>query len=616
MPTSNQLTDLLLNRLFWTSLQAIVLISIVVLTLRLLPKLPAYARCALWWLVALQTVLGLCWPSPVQLPLLTPAAPITVVQAGVEPQVVPAVQVATERTPESASDWRTILTWRNGLAALWLLGVVAQLPAMVRDSRRIRRTISRAGVPTEFLQQQCEALSRSTGLRHCPRLRVSSDIASPLVAGLIHPTILWPSGRALTGRQTALALAHELTHLSRRDLWLGLIPAAAQRLFFFHPLVRWAMREYAVHREAACDARAMQEQHAEPGDYGRLLLRFGVANCHPATLAGASNTFRSLKRRLAMLQSAGIRSPRIRWLTLVVLIAAVGVMPYRIVAAGKPAPTGSSRGEQTSVPTPSTTTRKTGSSNGIVVCCGRSEIAIAADGKQQGVVIFNKGDVIISGTADDVAAAKPFYNADASLLWFRRDGEAYVVRDLATIERAVHLYAPARKALGQLNTILEQQGELSSRQGRISEKQGKLSEQQAELAAQQSDWWREAPGRSRTASSNGLNKQQHDIAKRLRLLKQEQMRLDKEQKLMVTESAELTSRVHASKRRLRDVSRNLKGQLDELLDAALSNGSAENRGKTTQNPEATPTLVIDGDVVPGTQTEQGLETLVGALAKQ
>ena len=79
-----------------------------------------------------------------------------------------------------------------------------------------------------------------------------------------------------------MALAHELAHLRRGDLWLGWVPALAEALLFFHPLVRRAAREYALAREEACDAEALRLTGAEPGDYGQLLLAFGVARPHGA----------------------------------------------------------------------------------------------------------------------------------------------------------------------------------------------------------------------------------------------------------------------------------------------------------------------------------------------
>ena len=82
-----------------------------------------------------------------------------------------------------------------------------------------------------------------------------------------------------------LALAHEMAHLRRGDLWLGWVPALANALFFFHPLVWLAGREYLQARGEACDAAAVRLTGAPPDEYGRLLLRFGVADA-PADGSG------------------------------------------------------------------------------------------------------------------------------------------------------------------------------------------------------------------------------------------------------------------------------------------------------------------------------------------
>ncbi len=148
-----------------------------------------------------------------------------------------------------------------------------------------------------------------------------------------------------------MAMAHELAHLRRGDLWLGWIPAIAQRLFFFHPLVAWAVREYALSREAACDAQVLQQTGTMPQAYGHLLLRLGIAHPMHSGLAGASPSFHNLKRRLTMLQqSDNLSRQRMRGWPLIVLIVLAGVLPYRVTAK---APKATAMTHSTaSVPTP------------------------------------------------------------------------------------------------------------------------------------------------------------------------------------------------------------------------------------------------------------------------
>ncbi|MGB3496698.1 MAG: peptidase M56, partial [Rhodanobacter lindaniclasticus] len=62
----------LLTRLGWASLQAMILIALLALLVRALPRLSAAMRCTLWWLVGAQLLIGMVWHAPLQLRLLSP----------------------------------------------------------------------------------------------------------------------------------------------------------------------------------------------------------------------------------------------------------------------------------------------------------------------------------------------------------------------------------------------------------------------------------------------------------------------------------------------------------------------------------------------------------------
>ncbi len=131
-----------------------------------------------------------------------------------------------------------------------------------------------------------------------------------------------------------MAICHELAHVKRADLWLGCVPALAERLFFFHPLVRLAAREYALSREAACDSAVMDTLEVAPQDYGRLLLALGVSRPRTGlTAAGAAWSFPNLKRRIAMLQHQSARSTRSRALAVAVVgLAITAMVPIQLAA--------------------------------------------------------------------------------------------------------------------------------------------------------------------------------------------------------------------------------------------------------------------------------------------
>ncbi|HEV2682264.1 MAG TPA: M56 family metallopeptidase, partial [Rhodanobacter sp.] len=340
MESLNILLDTLLIRLAWTSAQAVLLIGAIWLIGRLLPQLSSALRCTLWWLVGLQLILGLCWSSPLQLRVLAPTPQIATVAQdhAVLPAVaitdaVSMVRVTSGPAQPTPSTW--YLHWRLILISLWLAAVLVQLLIASKQWRSARRTLRDSHPLTDdSLRAVCAEQMHKLGLRRQPQLRVSATISSPQVTGLWRTTVLLPADQRLTLAESAMAMAHELAHLRRGDLWLGWIPAIAQRLFFFHPLVAWAVREYALSREAACDAQVLQQTGTMPQAYGHLLLRLGVAHPMHSGLAGASPSFHNLKRRLTMLQqSDNLPRQRARGWPLIILIVLAGVLPYRVTAS-------------------------------------------------------------------------------------------------------------------------------------------------------------------------------------------------------------------------------------------------------------------------------------------
>jgi len=154
------------------------------------------------------------------------------------------------------------------------------------------------------------------------------------VCGVWTPVVLLPteSRTTLSDNERTMTLCHELMHIRRRDLLLGWVPACAERLFFFHPMARLAAREYVTSREAACDAAAMRALDVAADDYGRLLIRLGIATTSPIIAAGGSPFSRSsLKRRLNMLEHHRFSNLPPRWRWAIAVLAAV-LIPMQLVA--------------------------------------------------------------------------------------------------------------------------------------------------------------------------------------------------------------------------------------------------------------------------------------------
>jgi beta-lactamase regulating signal transducer with metallopeptidase domain len=325
----------LLDRLLRASLEGAVLIVLVAAICRLVPSLPARHRAALWWLATAKLLLTLVPMKPLELPLLPPPAPAVSIELPAEATLVrvhPTTSAAVKPPRTDAS--RIALAWAGGVLALSALALRGAF-----RTRLLRRRGKPLADPT--LQATAAAAAHRLGLARVPPILLVPQLPGPLVVGLVRPAVLMPADAvaALDASELRMAVEHELAHVARRDLWLGLVPAAARRIFFFHPLAWWAEREYAIAREAACDEAVVARGGADAFVYGRLLLRLAAPR---PTTSTALSPRSMLRRRLEMIEATVRRKPlhtRVVWV--LIAVAAVGLIPLRLVAreAAPPAPT-------------------------------------------------------------------------------------------------------------------------------------------------------------------------------------------------------------------------------------------------------------------------------------
>lgn len=224
------------------------------------------------------------------------------------------------------------------LVATYLALLLIGLARSGYDGIRVRRILrgASAELPSS-LTSLAERSARRVGLDWVPSVLLSEDIRSPLATGFFRPVIVLPTRAVanLSAAELEMALVHEMVHIRRGDLLLGWIVAAAERLFFFHPLVWLAAREYAIAREAACDTEVLDLLQTAPQAYGRMLLRFGVERMEPrlATVSAAS-PLSQLKRRFLMLHDGSFARPRRVSLGLLLVASALALVPFRFASRG------------------------------------------------------------------------------------------------------------------------------------------------------------------------------------------------------------------------------------------------------------------------------------------
>ncbi|HWX64965.1 MAG TPA: M56 family metallopeptidase [Rhodanobacter sp.] len=606
MESLNILLDTLLIRLAWTSAQAVLLIGAIWMIGRLLPQLPSALRCTLWWLVSLQLILGLCWSTPLQLRVLAPTPQIATVaqDQAVLPTVagsdaVPMSHLTSGPVQPTPSAWYS--HWRLILISLWLAAVLMQLLIAGKQWRSSRRVLRDSHPLTDdSLRAVCAEQMHKLGLRRQPQLRVSATISSPQVTGLWRTTVLLPADQRLTLAESAMAMAHELAHLRRGDLWLGWIPAIAQRLFFFHPLVAWAVREYALSREAACDAQVLQQTGTMPQAYGHLLLRLGVAHPMHSGLAGASPSFHNLKRRLTMLQqSDNLSRQRTRGWPLIILIVLAGVLPYRVTASSPQTAATTHTTPSVPVPTPPLPPPPPLPSPppplppgpppppppaplppnpGDSFSARHVDIDTHSNARN-GFALIDDDAVTISGSENDLKTVEQLRKTHTPMLWFRRGDKAYLVRDANYIQRAKAIYAPVTALSKQQGTLGGEQGRLGGLQGGLGARQGALGSQQGQLASQQAKLASEQAALSGQANSDKrqaeLDARQTTLQSREDELGRQQDDLGQQQEALGKQQEALGAKQEALGKRQEEATAQANQQVGKLLDEALAKGAAQ-----------------------------------------
>jgi ABC-type amino acid transport substrate-binding protein len=114
------------------------------------------------------------------------------------------------------------------------------------------------------IARKCKPVTLDAAIR--PGLRIgrtpvfeSEMVVAPLTIGIISPRIILPAAwRKWSPEKLSAVLAHEFSHIHRRDTLIALLAHLNRCIFWFHPLAWWLERKLAATAELACDDDAMR----------------------------------------------------------------------------------------------------------------------------------------------------------------------------------------------------------------------------------------------------------------------------------------------------------------------------------------------------------------------
>jgi beta-lactamase regulating signal transducer with metallopeptidase domain len=258
------------------------------------------AQSAYWaWLLVPATMLAVFLPAPgYKNQLLASPLPNFV---GVTLSNI----AETVSTGESSANYVTL-----GLAT-WLLGVLLMSGVWVVRHRAFVRTLGN-------LEPGLDGVLRS------------DSVAAPMVIGALRARMIVPTDfeTRYTPEECQLMLAHERAHLERRDTLIYAVAAGCLCLFWFNPLMYWALGCLRFDQDLACDAFVVSRSGASRRRYADALLRvqmpidsawYGPVGCH-------WKSSHPLKERIVMLKySSPGRIRRASGVAIAVALAVSGI---------------------------------------------------------------------------------------------------------------------------------------------------------------------------------------------------------------------------------------------------------------------------------------------------
>jgi len=201
---------------------------------------------------------------------IAPSAP-HIVRPGPLPDTMP----ESLTSPESLMDTAAAL-FLPGLFLLWAGGALFFFGFSLWRQHVFMQTVRREAVNVSpRMQMIARQVGAQVGLKRLPVIASSFISSGPLVTGLARPVVLLPAWfeTDYDDVQQRAALAHELTHVRRGDLWALQIAELFVAVLWFNPLAWYARRAFRTDQEAACDADVLKTGTASPHAYGATLIK-------------------------------------------------------------------------------------------------------------------------------------------------------------------------------------------------------------------------------------------------------------------------------------------------------------------------------------------------------
>lgn len=224
------------------------------------------------------------------------------------------------------------------LCEIWLIGILAMILLVIRSKNRLCK-LKKSALPLQNskvrnLYDSC--LIEAEIHKNIP-IYSTAFLRSPIIVGVLRPCIYLPIHLISDFRESDMRymLLHELQHYKHKDGMTNIFINLAGIIYWFNPIVWYALREMRNDREIACDTsvlKMLKEDDYE--DYGNTLINFAEkVSLTPFPFAtGISGNMKQMKKRI--LNIASYEKPtfrkRLQGTVAFILIAVllIGLTPF------------------------------------------------------------------------------------------------------------------------------------------------------------------------------------------------------------------------------------------------------------------------------------------------
>ena len=195
------------------------------------------------------------------------------------------------------------------LFGIWLIGIFAMLLLVIKSNARLK-TLKKSALPLQSMEVRMlygNCLSELKIKRNIP-IYSTAFLKSPIIVGLFRPCIYLPIHLIsdFNAADMRYMLLHELQHYKHKDALANYLMNFFGILYWFNPLVWYALKEMRNDREVACDTSVLKLlNESDYEDYGNTLINFAEkVSLTPFPFAtGISGTMRQMQKRIINISS-------------------------------------------------------------------------------------------------------------------------------------------------------------------------------------------------------------------------------------------------------------------------------------------------------------------------